>query len=196
MRKKIFALASSLDARCWLSKSSDPFSCSKQYYMLCVSPLSFHIEILLYQHGRSALDTSRILFLLASTQGVSCRLVMNHLIYVYVLSHPPPPPPPPPPHIYVSKCMYVYVHISLFLPECACTTIIDISPRIFSLMYCCCVSIIIVICICHPGAMIWLINLFLFLFLFNKGRSPYNGSLSDVSFYIDSQISVHRKFKK
>jgi hypothetical protein len=60
---------------------------------------------------------------------VSCRLVMNHLIYVYVLSHPP--------HIYVSKCMYVYVHISLFLPECACTTIIDISPRIFSLMYCC-----------------------------------------------------------
>jgi hypothetical protein len=44
---------------------------------------------------------------------------------------------PTPPHIYVSKCMYVYVHISLFLPECACTTIIDISPRIFSLMYCC-----------------------------------------------------------
>ena len=30
-------------------------------------------------------------------------------------------------------------------------TIIDISPRIFSLMYCCCVSIIIVICICPPG---------------------------------------------
>jgi hypothetical protein len=51
-----------------------------------------------------------------------------------------------PPHIYVSKCMYMYVHISLFLPECACTTIIDISPRIFSLIYCCCVSIIIVIC--------------------------------------------------
>ena len=72
---------------------------------------------------------------------------------------------PLPPHIYVSKCMYVYVHISLFLPECACTTIIDISPRIFSLMYCCCVSIIIVICICPPGALIWLINLFLFLFL-------------------------------
>ena len=125
---------------------------------LCVSPLSFHIEILLYQHGRSALDTSRTLFLLASTQCVSCRVVMNHLIYVYVLSHPHP-------HIYVSKCVYVYVHISLFLPECACTTIIDISPRIFSLMYCCCVSIIIVICICPPGALIWLINLFLFLFL-------------------------------
>jgi hypothetical protein len=47
---------------------------------------SFHIKILLFQHGRSALDTSRTLFLLASTQGVSCRLVMNHLIYVYVLS--------------------------------------------------------------------------------------------------------------
>jgi hypothetical protein len=87
MRKKIFFLASSLDARCWLSKSSDPFPCSKQYYMLCVSPLSFHIKILLYQHGRSALDTSRTLFLLASTQGVSCRLVMNHLIYVnYICS--------------------------------------------------------------------------------------------------------------
>jgi hypothetical protein len=70
-----------------LSKSSDPFPYSKQYYMLCVSPLSFHIEILLNQHSQYALDTSRTLFLLASTQGVSCRLVMNHLIYVYVLSH-------------------------------------------------------------------------------------------------------------
>jgi hypothetical protein len=29
-----------------------------------------------------------------------------------------------------------------------------------------------------------------------KGQSPYNGKLSDFSFYIDSQISVHRKFKK
>ena len=29
-----------------------------------------------------------------------------------------------------------------------------------------------------------------------KGQSPYNGRLSDFSFYIDSQISVHRKFKK
>jgi hypothetical protein len=37
----------------------------------CVSPLSFHIEILLYQYGKSALDTSRTLFLLASTQGAS-----------------------------------------------------------------------------------------------------------------------------
>jgi hypothetical protein len=58
---------------------------------LCISPLSFHMEILLYQHGQYALDTSRTLFILASTQGASCRLVMNHLIYVYVLSHPPPP---------------------------------------------------------------------------------------------------------
>ena len=30
----------------------------------------------------------------------------------------------------------------------------------------------------------------------NKGRSPYNGRLSDFSFYIDSQISVHWKFNK
>jgi hypothetical protein len=81
----------------------------------------------------------------------------NHLIYMYMFSLTPP-------HIYVSKCMYIYVHISLSLPECACTTIIDISKRIFSLIYCC-VSIIIVICICPPWALIWLINLFLFLFL-------------------------------
>jgi hypothetical protein len=121
----------------------------------------FQTIFLPHQHGRSALDTSRTLFFLASTQGVSCRLVMNHLIYgicICSLSYPSP-------HIYVSKCMYVYVHISLFLPECACTTIIDISPRIFKLI-CCCVSIIIVICICPPGVLIWLINLFLFLFLF------------------------------
>ena len=76
---------------------------------LCVSPLSFHIEILLYQHGRSALDTSRTLFLLTSTQCVSCRLVMNHLIYVYVLSHPPPPPP----LIYmrVSVCTFMCIYL-------------------------------------------------------------------------------------
>jgi hypothetical protein len=68
-------------------------------------------------------------------------------------------------YTFVCECVYVYVHISLFLPECACTTIIDISPRIFSLMYCCFVSIIIgFFCICPPGALIWLINLFLFLF--------------------------------
>ena len=30
----------------------------------------------------------------------------------------------------------------------------------------------------------------------NKGRSPSNGELSDFSFYIDSQKSAHRKFKK
>jgi hypothetical protein len=80
----------------------DPFPCSKQY--------SFHINMAGLHY------TSRTLFLLASTQGVSCRLVMNHLINMYMFSLTPP-------HIYVSKCMYVYVHISLFLPECACTTI-------------------------------------------------------------------------
>jgi hypothetical protein len=31
---------------------------------------------------------------------------------------------------------------------------------------------------------------------FNKGRSSSNGKLSDFSFYIDSQKSAHRKFKK
>jgi hypothetical protein len=60
----------------------------------------------------------------------------------------------------VSMCVYAYVHISLFLPECACTTIIDTSLWIFSLMYCCCVSIIFVNCICPTGALIWLINLY------------------------------------
>ena len=30
----------------------------------------------------------------------------------------------------------------------------------------------------------------------NKGRSPSNGKLSDCSFYVDSQKSAHRKFKK
>jgi hypothetical protein len=43
--------------------------------------------------------------------------------------------------------------------------------------------------------LIWLSN-FLALSQPNKGRSPSNGKLSDFSFYIDSQISVHRKFKK
>jgi hypothetical protein len=52
--------------------------------------------------------------------------------------------------------------------------IIDISPRIFKLIYSCCVSIIIVICICPPGALIWLINLFLFLFLFINGINNYD----------------------
>ena len=73
-------------------KALIPFHVPNNITCLCVSPLSFHIEILLYQHDQSALDTSRTLFLLASTRGASCRLVMNHLIYVYVLSHPPPPP--------------------------------------------------------------------------------------------------------
>ena len=71
---------------------------------------------------------------------------------------------PPPPRCFcslfiISMCVYVYVHISPFLPECACTTIIDTSLWIFS-----CVSIKIVSCICVPGALIWLINLFHFTF--------------------------------
>ena len=153
----------------------------------------FQTIFLPHQHGRSALDTSRTLFLLASTQGVSCRLVMNHLINMYMFSLIPPPPPPP--HIYVSKCMYVHVHISLFLPECACTTIIDISPRIFKLiycilllcinhncyLYCCCVSIIIVICICPPGALIWLINLFYSILFYS---SPASGAA--FNFFLNS----------
>jgi hypothetical protein len=34
------------------------------------------------------------------------------------------------------------------------------------------------------------------LFYNNKGRSPSNDKLFDFSFYIDSQKSAHRKFKK
>jgi hypothetical protein len=84
---------------------------------------------------------------------------------------------------------YVYVHISLFLPECACTTIIDISPRIFSLMYFCCVSIIIVICICPPGALIWLLNLFLFLYVPRtvKGLRSNNKLWFDIYVFIGSE---------
>jgi hypothetical protein len=53
MRKKIFLLASSLDARCWLSKSSDPFPCSKQYYMfVCLSPF--------LPHGNSSISTWQV----------------------------------------------------------------------------------------------------------------------------------------
>jgi hypothetical protein len=77
--------------------------------------IKIYIKILLYQHGRSALDTSRTLFLLASTQGVSCRLVMNHLIYVYVLSHP---------HLiymWVSVCTFMCIYLfscpSVFSPQ-------------------------------------------------------------------------------
>jgi hypothetical protein len=48
--------------------------------------------------------------------------------------------------------------------------------------------------------LLWLFRSFCvssLVFGFNyKGGSPYNGKLSDFSFYIDSQISVHRKFKK
>ena len=67
-------------------KALIPFHVPNNITCLCVSPLSFHIEILLYQHGRSALDTSRTLFLLASTQGASCRLVyvLSPLMYMWV----------------------------------------------------------------------------------------------------------------
>ena len=34
----------------------------------------------------------------------------------------------------------------------------------------------------------------MYIDLYNKGRSPFNGRLSD--FFLLSQISVHRKFKK
>ena len=92
-------------AACY-SKALIPFHVPNNITCLCVSPLSFHIEILLYQHGQSALDTSRTLFLLASTQGVSCRLVMNHLIYVFVLSHPPPLI-----YMWVSVCTFMCIYL-------------------------------------------------------------------------------------
>ena len=95
----LFFLALSLDARCRLSKSSEPFPCSKQY--------SFHINILLYQQCRSALDTSRTLFLLTSTQGVSCRLVMNHLIYMYTFSLITPPLI----YMWVSVCTFMCIYL-------------------------------------------------------------------------------------
>ena len=123
MRKKIFFLASSLDARCWLSKSSDPFPCSKQYYMLCVPPISFHIKILLYQHGRSALDTSRTLFPFSIDSRCLLQIGDESITwYMYMFSLTPRP------HIYVSKCVCVYVHISLFLPKCACRRVAPYTP--------------------------------------------------------------------
>ena len=67
-------------------KALIPFHVPNNITCLCVSPLSFHMVILLYQHNQSALDTIRTLFLLASTQGASCRLVMNHLLYVCICS--------------------------------------------------------------------------------------------------------------
>jgi hypothetical protein len=86
-------------------KALIPFHVPNNITCLCVSPLSFHIKFL-YQHGRSVLDTSRTLFLLASTEGASCRLVMNHLIYVYVLSHLLPPP-----HMWVSVCTFMWIYL-------------------------------------------------------------------------------------
>jgi hypothetical protein len=46
-------------------KALIPLHVPNNIICLCVSPLSFHVEIL-YQHGQSALDTSRTLFLLTS----------------------------------------------------------------------------------------------------------------------------------
>ena len=70
----------------------------------------FQTIFLPHQHGRSALDTSRTLFLLASTQGVSCRLVMNHLIYMYMFSLIPLPPPPLI-YMWVSVCTFMYIYL-------------------------------------------------------------------------------------
>ena len=99
-------------------KALIPFHVPNNITCLCVSPLSFHMEILLYQHGKSALDTSRTLFLLGST--------LFHLIYVYVLSHPPLPPRDFlfvclftfHHYIYVSMCVYVYVLMCIYLFSC------------------------------------------------------------------------------
>ena len=85
-------------------KALIPFHVPNNITCLCVSPLSFHIKFL-YQNGQSAPDTSRTLFLLASTEGAFCRLVMNHLIYVYDLSHLSPP------HIWVSVCTFMWIYL-------------------------------------------------------------------------------------
>ena len=93
------------------------------------------------------------MFSLIPPREIFCLFVCSLFIIIYICE-------------YVCVRLCAYVHISLFLPECACTTIIDTSLWIFSLMYCCCVSIIFVNCIYPPVALIWLINLFLFLFLY------------------------------
>jgi hypothetical protein len=84
MRKKYSFWHHPLMLAAGYPKAPIPFHLANNITCLCVSPLSFHMNILLYKHGQSALDTSRTLFLLASTQCASCRLVMNHLIYVFV----------------------------------------------------------------------------------------------------------------
>ena len=66
----------------------------------------FQTIFLPHQNGRSALDTSRTLFLLASTQGVSCKLVMNHLIYMYMLSLIPPLI-----YMWVSVCTFMCIYL-------------------------------------------------------------------------------------
>jgi hypothetical protein len=83
-------------------KALIPFHVPNNITCLCVSSLSFHIEIFLYQHGRSTLDTSRTLFLLASTQGVSCR-------YMYMFSLTPTPPPLI--YMWVSVCTFMCIYL-------------------------------------------------------------------------------------
>jgi hypothetical protein len=51
--------------------------------------------------------TSRTLFLLASTQGVSCKLVMNHLIYMYMFYLIPPPLI----YMWVSVCTFMCIYL-------------------------------------------------------------------------------------
>ena len=134
MRKKIFLLASSLDDRCWLSKSSDPFPCSKQYYMfVCLSPF--------LPHGNSSISTWSVCTrhkydVIPFSIDSRCLLQIGDEspdICICSLSSPTPHPAPrdlfliffshfSSLYMYVSMCVYVNV------PECACTTIIDTSP--------------------------------------------------------------------
>jgi hypothetical protein len=79
------------------------------YILLVIQKLwslsMFQTIFLPHQHGRSALDTSRTLFLLASTQGVSCRLVMNHLIYMYMFTLTPLI------YMWVSVCTFMCIYL-------------------------------------------------------------------------------------
>jgi hypothetical protein len=104
MRKKIFFWHRPLMLAAGYPKALIPFHVPNNITCLCVSPLSFHIEILLYQHGRSALDTSRTLFLLASTQGVSCRLVSPDICICSLSS-------PPLIYMWVSVCTFTCIYL-------------------------------------------------------------------------------------
>ena len=117
MRKKIFLFASSLDARCWLSKSSDPFPCSKQYYMfVCLSPFLPHVN--------SSISTWQVCtrhkqdFIPFSIDS----MCLFHLIYVHVLS--------PPPQDFLFVCLFTFYHY-IYLWVCVCT-FMCISIYLFS----------------------------------------------------------------